>query len=280
VKGHYCISHYLCPESMGLIDFLDAVTAAGFRGVGLTERALREIEPKRLRPELASRGLEVSSVNSAGYFLHTDREAGAAQAAKNRWFIDCAAQLGGAPLNLIVGGLAQTRGELTLAQARLRAREETNALCTQANDAGVPVLFEPIHPMGMWTKGCVHSLRESLDMIEGLPNATLNLDLFHSWWDSDLAALVERGDSPIGLVQICDVDTAGPDHVPHRAPLGEGVVDVRGILEACARRPHRPRIEVELFAFQLTHRPFTDIVAATTAWLAHAERTAPGLAAP
>ncbi|MGE0315233.1 MAG: sugar phosphate isomerase/epimerase family protein [Lautropia sp.] len=263
----YSISHYLCPPDLALLPFLDAVVASGFVGVGLTERALEEVAPRVLRRELAARGLSVSSVNSAGYFLHADPAAAGRQAQRNAWLVQCAAELDGAPLNVIVGGLGHAGGSLTLAQARRKAGACLGQLGSQAHAVGVPLLFEPIHPIGMWAKGCVHSLRQSLDMIAAMPATRVNLDLFHSWWDEDVEDFLSRDDRPLGLLQICDVAPLGQDDAPRRVPLGEGVLDIEGLLRAALSRTQRPAIEVELFAFQMPARRFDDVLASTVSQL-------------
>lgn len=267
MNSGYCLSHYICPPEIGLLDFLDIAVAKGFIGVGLTQRAIEEIEPSRLRSELAARSLVVSSVNSAGYFLDAEPAARERQAARNRWYVEAAAELGGAPLNVIVGGIGQGRGTLTLESARALAQASLQALAEHTAAKGVPILFEPIHPIGMWEKGCVHSLAQSEAMIDGLPRATINLDFFHSWWDADLHPFLAHPDSPVGLVQLCDVAPFGPDHVPRRAPLGEGVLDLPALVRACRARADRPLLEVELFAFQMPDRPLAQVLEATVAYL-------------
>lgn len=263
----YCLSHYLCPPGLPLLEFLDIAVARGFVGVGLTQRALEEIDPARLRTELRNRGLAISSVNSAGYFLDADPAAREQQAARNRWFVEAAAELGAAPLNVIVGGVGQGRGSLTIETARARAAQALAAFGHTAAARGVPILFEPIHPIGMWEKGCVHSLAESQIMIAGLQRATINLDFFHSWWDTDLHPFLANADSPLGLVQLCDVAPCGPDHVPRRVPLGEGMLDLPGLIRACRARAHRPLLELELFAFQMPDRPFIPVLDACVDYL-------------
>ena len=264
----YHLNHYICPPELALMDFLDLAVARGFVGVGLTERALRECEPVRLLHELRSRGLGISSLNSAGYWLHADAQAAQQQADKNQWLLDCSAALGGAPLNVIVGGLGHAGGRLPIAAARERVREQFLRYAESAARLGVPLLFEPIHPMGMWFKGCVHSLSQTEDFIRGLPGVGVTLDCFHSWWDSDLDGFLRSNESALPLVQICDVAATGEDFTPRRVPPGEGVIDLASLLRACAQRPQPPRLELELFAAQLQGRELGEVIASAMAHLA------------
>ncbi|MGD9946218.1 MAG: sugar phosphate isomerase/epimerase family protein [Burkholderiaceae bacterium] len=270
--ARYCLNHYICPPGLGLLDFLDLAVAHGFVGVGLTERALQELDTVRLAEALRERGLSISSVNSAGYFLYGDAERARQQAERNRWLIDCCALLGGAPLNVIVGGLGHTDGTLRLAAARQRAHEQWLGFAGQAAAAGVPLLFEPIHPLGMWLKGCVHSLQESEEFVRGVPGAAITLDCFHSWWDAALPDFLARDDSPLALVQICDVAAMGEDSIPQRVPPGEGVLDLGPLLRDCLRRRLPPCLELELFAAQLKGRDLGDVLKRACRHLADIER--------
>jgi sugar phosphate isomerase/epimerase len=261
------INHYICPAHIGLVDFLDAAAAHGFAGVGLTERALEEMPPAQLRRELAARDLGVTSVNSAGYFLNDDAAAARRQAERNRWLIECSVELQAAGMNVIVGGLGQARGTLTLEQARLRANEALAALHADVAQAGLKMMVEPMHPLALWIRGCHNSLRQAEDAIRGMSNASINLDLYHSWWDPDLISFIERDDSPLGMLQLCDAGNFGDDGMARRIPAGEGVIDLAPLLAACLRRTRRPILEVELFAIQLPGRALGELLGATVAYL-------------
>lgn len=252
------IGHYICPPQVTLIDFLDAATARGFYGIGLTERAMQEMPAAALRSELKARSLRVTSVNSAGYFLRAGSEA-EQQAARNQWILDYAAELGEAPVNVIVGGIGQGLG-LPLEAARARALEALAALHARAIALGLALIVEPMHPNSLWQRGCLNSLRQVEQAIAGLADTTINLDIFHSWWDPELGAMLADDSRPVGVFQMCDVGAFSDEGVARRVPLGEGVVDIPGLLRTCLRRQRRPLLEVELFAAQLPDRTLTDLL--------------------
>jgi sugar phosphate isomerase/epimerase len=259
------IGHYLCPPDVKLLDFLDAVAARGFTGVGLTERAMEEVPVTTLGPALKARGLRVTSVNSAGYFLRSGSEA-ERQAARNQWILDYAAELEAAPINVIVGGIGQGLG-LRLDEARLRAREALVALHARAATLGLHMIVEPVHPNGAWQKGCFNSLRQVTQAISGLANATINLDIFHSWWDPELNDVLRDEESPLGMFQMCDVGAFTTDGIAQRVPLGEGVIDIPRLLTICLQRKRQPLFEVELFAAQLPGRPLLGLLDQTVTYL-------------
>ncbi|MGE0752633.1 MAG: sugar phosphate isomerase/epimerase family protein [Variibacter sp.] len=259
------ISHYICSPQVSSIAFLDDAAARGFSGVGLTKRALEEMPAPVLRSELKARRLRVTSINSAGYFLKAGSDADK-QAARNQWILAYAAELGDAPVNVIVGGIGQGLG-LDLDAARTRASEALAALHERAVTLGLRMIVEPMHPNSLWQRSCFNSLRQVEQAIAGLSNATINVDVFHSWWDPDLRPLLADDSRPLGVFQMCDVGAFTQDGFARRVPLGEGVVDIRGLIALCLRRKERPLLEVELFATQLPDRAMTDLLDQTVQYL-------------
>ena len=239
------VSHYACPPELCFHDFAAAVADAGYDAVALTRRSFDELGPQEINRVLAARGLTVSSVNSAGYFLHSDPERASRQAAENRRLLRLTAETPAHGLNVIVGGALDH--PQALEQARERAQEALVSLAEEARGFGVRLLVEPVHPAGISAKGCFNTIAQTRKAIAGIPNALLTIDLFHSWWDPDLRPTLNDPRSPVGLLQICDAaaDDAGFD-ILRRVP-GGGVVDIRACV--AASRLHHPRVPVELEIF-------------------------------
>ncbi|HYF17826.1 MAG TPA: sugar phosphate isomerase/epimerase family protein [Ramlibacter sp.] len=256
------VNHYLCPEGLSCIAFMDQAVAHGYSGIGLTAAALRELPPARLRTELAARGLRVSSVNSAGYFLQPDFEA--TQAKANLQLLQAAAELQ-APLNVIVGG----NPALALAQARPEAVDGLGRLAESARGLGVRLVVEPLHPVQARGKSCLNTIAQVEAAFAQVPGLALNADLFHLWWDPDLQRLL-RGDSvPIALLQVCDVADAAPaQQLPRRVPLDEGCLDWRACVGAVRRAFPRAEVELELFAEQLPGRALDELLRTNASALA------------
>jgi sugar phosphate isomerase/epimerase len=267
IPRFYSLNHYICPANVSLPSFLDTAVTYGFVGVGLTERALAEAPPERLREELAARGLTVTSVNSAGHFLHADPDAARRQRSQNDFLVAAAHELGDVPLNVYSGGLGQALGRMSLPEARQHASEGLQELHAAMSRVGVPMLFEPMHPMAIWQRSVFNSIADTEALIEGMSASSVNLDLFHSWWDADIDRFIAQPGDSLGLVQICDVDMSASDAIPRRVPLGEGVVEIPRLVRAVRSRPNPPLIEVELFAFQLEHRDFAQVLDSTVSYL-------------
>lgn len=257
------LNHYLCPQDMSVESFLDLAVAHGFNGIALTVRLLTECPARRLAPLLRERGLCVSSVNSAGYFLFVGREADE-QHARNDWLLAQTAELGDTALNVIVGGSAT----LDLHDARARSIQGLLAFAEKASAAGVRLLIEPFHPLLNRSKSPLNTINECVELCARIPGMLINLDLFHSWWDPTIDWAVSAGDAPIGLLQICDVQCAVDSGLPTRVPLGEGDLPWRRYVEMFRdSHPDQP-VELELFIDRMPGRDARTIVRESAAWLA------------
>lgn len=251
----FAVNHYLCPPDLPLAGFMDAAARHGFRGIGLTRRALAEMPAGAIRAELEARGLAVSSLNSAGYFL-AGGELSPTSARDNEDLLRAAERLGAAVLNVIVGG----SGEQPLDVARARIEQCLRAFARQARDAGVALVLEPLNPLNVTGRSCLNTIGQALEWIGEAPGTALNVDVFHAWWDPGLPAVL-RGGAPVGLYQVCDVEIDAGTGLYRRAPLGEGRVDGLADLEAMRRAYPDVWVELELFAEQMPGRRALDVLA-------------------
>lgn len=250
----YAVSHYLWPASGSVTAFLDEIERLGFSAVGLTERALAELPLPELRQALAARGLGVSSINSAGYFLF-EGDAWREQEARNAVLLQQSAELGSAVLNVIVGGSTQQ----PLSGVRERAVEALAHFAGQASRSGVRLAIEPYFP-GRAGRNCFNSIAQLRTIFGLIPGLSATADLFHSWWDPDLDELLSGGGISLGLLQICDVALAPAGDGPRRVPLGEGFLDWRSAVRSTRLAFPQAPVEIELFAHDLPGRSCHDVL--------------------
>lgn len=240
------VSHYACPDDMAFAPFATVVAARGYDAVALTRRSLDEAPPSAIRAMLRERSLRVSSLNSAGYFLHADPEKALRQAADNLHLLEMAAETEACGLNVIVGGVSDQPG--SLATARARALDALLDLGRHAQRYGVQLFVEPIHPAALADKGCFNTIAQVRAAVSAMPNASLTVDLFHSWWDPDLDSSLHDPTAPVGLLQICDVATDERGMATRRVVPGQGMVDIRHAVAASLRHHPGAPVELELFA--------------------------------
>ncbi|MDJ0947888.1 MAG: sugar phosphate isomerase/epimerase family protein [Alphaproteobacteria bacterium] len=254
----FAVNHYICPAGYSVEAFLTAARAVGAGAVGLTVRAVDEVGVPDLKTMLAEAGLTVSSLNSAGYFTATDPEERAAQDRRNRALVQAAAALDAGVLCVITGGKAQGEGSLDAARARIA--EQLAALAALARREGVRLGLEPIHPAEMLHKGCINTIGDALRLVEGLDGVDLIVDLYHSWWDPDLKALLAREMSHVALIQICNVRARAAGLPLERDTLGSGEIDVGALVRLAAAQGYSGWYEFELFAHHLKGRRVEDVL--------------------
>lgn len=250
-------NQYVCPDGYGVERFLDEAVAAGFAQVALTRAALEEMIPAELRRATDSRGLTVTTLNSAGYFTWGDADRREAQAELNQRLVAAAAELNAGALCVITGGSSELPD---VASARDLIAEGLAALDALAASEGVRLGLEPIHPKDVPTKGCINTIAHARALIAPLRSTGLIVDLFHSWWDPDLTAAV--ADPSTCAVQICNVTT----EVRRSPSLNQGILDVRAVMQDVLRAGYTGPIEFEIFAADHGQADIAPILQAANAW--------------
>lgn len=254
-RPRYAVNHYLCPPQVRLDLFAQEVAEAGFDGIGLTEAALAGASVPSLRSVLNGCGLQVSSVNTAGFFLSAD----AGQARRNDRLLDIASELDAGVLNIIIGAADET---VPLDIARSQAQDALAAFAQKAADCGVQLVLEPLWIANAFTKSCVHSISQTERIFSHIPGLKLNLDYYHLWADPDLARALRGQGCDVGLLQICDVDWRGAPNLAVRAPLGQGRLSVLAQLESLGWQPGQCTLELELFIDQLPSQDYAALIRA------------------
>ncbi|MEP9352746.1 sugar phosphate isomerase/epimerase [Xanthobacter sp. KR7-65] len=257
------INHYIAPPGYALERFLDDCAAAGATGVGLTERALEEAALPDLKRMLDDRGLAVTSVNSAGFFLWGDAARAQRQLAINAALIDAAAVLSAGTLVTIGGGLADLGTERPgdLARTRRAVDAALPELCAAAAARGVRLGLETMHPIRIATKSTVNTLTQAEALCAAHPGLGFVLDVFHSWWDPDLESVLARSIAQLTLVQLTGVaQPSDPALLPSRCPLSQGRVDTADLLRLLVRCGYGGAYEFELFAHDLAGASVADAI--------------------
>jgi len=194
-------------------------------------------------------GLRVTGLCRGGMFP-ADSAAGRQGAIDdNRRAIDEAAALGADCLVLVVGGLPGSSKDI--ADARQMVAEGIAAVLPHARSSGVPLAIEPLHPMYAADRACVNTLDQGLDLCEQLGDGVgVAIDVYHVWWDPDLAAAIARA-GRMGRIMahhICDWLVPTTDLLLDRGMMGDGVIDLPGIRRMIEAAGYHGPQEVEIFS--------------------------------
>jgi sugar phosphate isomerase/epimerase len=195
-------------------------------------------------------GLRVSSLCRGGFLTAPDAEGQAAALADNRAAILEAVALDTKELFLVVGGLAP--GEKDVVAARQRVADRLADLVPFAEEHGVRLVLEPLHPMYAADRALISTLGQALDLAAPFDASAVGVavDTFHVWWDPELKAQIERAgrENRIASYQVCDFNMPiAADPLLSRGYMGDGVVDFATIGTWVRDAGYTGDIEVEIF---------------------------------
>ena len=131
-------------------------------------------------------------------------------------------------------------------------RDGIAAMLPHARAAGVPLAIEPLHPMYAADRACVNTLAQALDLCDELGDEQLGVavDVYHVWWDPDLARQIARAGKRILAFHVCDWLVPTTDLLLDRGMMGDGVIDLRAIRAHGRGGGLRGHSEVEIFSAQ------------------------------
>ncbi len=255
-------------KQLSLPDLVDACRELGVPGVGLWREPVQAYGVEAAAKLVRDAGLAVTTLCRGGFLTATDPGERAAALADNRRAVDEAATLGTDTLVLVSGGLPA--GSKDLRGARERIADALAELGPYAEEHGVRLAIEPLHPMFASDRCVVSTLTQALDIAERFParQVGVTVDTYHIWWDDQAPAQIARAGAQgrIHTFQLADWTTPLPEGVLNgRGQIGDGAVDMRewkGYVEAAG---YTGPIEVELFNDALWARDGREVLAETAA---------------
>lgn len=251
-----------------LADVVSGCAEAGVPAVGLWREPVVEYGVGAAARLVREAGLTVSSLCRGGFFSSED------WLTDNRRAIDEAADLGAPVLVLVCGGL----GGRSLDDARAGVAKAIETLAPYAEDAGVRLGIEPMHPMYCADRSVVTTIGGALDLAAPFPAAVVGLvlDTYHLWWDERVWPLIAAAGEAgrIACYQAADWVTPLPAGVLlGRGLPGAGCIELRRFTKAVDAAGYTGPIEVEVFNAELWDRPCDEILRDTIA--AYLEHVAP-----
>ncbi|WP_142064359.1 MULTISPECIES: sugar phosphate isomerase/epimerase [unclassified Pseudarthrobacter] len=233
-----------------LAQVVDGCVNAGIPTIGPWRDRVEEAGLDKAARLIKDAGLRVSSLCRGGFLTAPDAEGQAAALADNRAAILEAVALDTKELFLVVGGLAP--GEKDVVAARRRVADRLADLVPFAEEHGVRLVLEPLHPMYAADRALISTLGQALDLAAPFDSSTVGVavDTFHVWWDPELKAQIERAgrENRIASYQVCDFNMPiAADPLLSRGYMGDGVVDFATIGTWVREAGYTGDIEVEIF---------------------------------
>jgi sugar phosphate isomerase/epimerase len=232
-------------KNLTLRQAVEALSRHGIRVIAPWRDRLAECGVADAARLFADHGMAVSGLIRGGMFT-----AGAGALDDNRRALDEAAAIGASCLVLVAGGLPA--GSRDIEAARGIVRDGIAALLPHAREAGVPLAIEPLHPMYAADRACLNTLGQANDLCDALGDGLgIALDVYHVWWDPDLAAEIARaGKTPGRLLafHVCDWLVPTRDLLLDRGMMGDGVIDIRRIRFWVEAAGYTGPCEIEIFS--------------------------------
>ncbi|MFH9548907.1 sugar phosphate isomerase/epimerase family protein [Streptomyces sp. NPDC017435] len=253
-------------KQLSMPELVAACGDLGVTNVGLWREPVRTYGVEETAKLVRDAGLTVTTLCRGGFFTALDPEERAAALADNRRAIDEAATLGTDTLVLVSGGLPA--GSKDLHGARERIADALAELGPYAEDHGVKLAIEPLHPMYASDRCVVSTLAQALDLAERFPahQVGVTVDTYHIWWDDQAPAQIARAGAGgrIHTFQLADWTTPLPEGVLNgRGQIGDGAIDMREWLGYVTEAGYTGAIEVELFNDGLWARDGREVLAET-----------------
>jgi sugar phosphate isomerase/epimerase len=123
------------------------------------------------------------------------------------------------------------------------------ALLPYARQASMPLAIEPLHPMFAADRACVNTLGQALDLCDELgEGAGVAVDVYHVWWDPDLARQIARAGRRIVAYHVNDWLVPTTDLLLDRGMMGDGVIDLRTVRAQVEAAGYTGHCEVEILS--------------------------------
>ena len=206
-------------------------------------------DPATLGRQARDAGLDVASLARGGFFPAESAPKRQAAIEENLRAIDEAAALQAPSLVLVCGAYA---GQ-SLDDSRLQIQDGIAACIDHAQQAGVVLAVEPLHPMYAESRSAINSMGQANKLCNALgnhPSIGIACDVYHTWWDPFLETEITRAATSGNLAayHICDWITPTSDLLNDRALMGEGCIELEKLSSVIHKAGFKGYHEVEIFS--------------------------------
>jgi sugar phosphate isomerase/epimerase len=247
----------------GVREAVEGCSRAGIPWIGLWRDKVAEAGLKESARIVRGAGLKVSSLCRGGMFPAATKAERAVRIDDNRRAVDEAAVLGTDVLVLVCGAAP----DRDIDAARRMVEDGIERVLPYAEQAGVRLGIEPLHPAFAADRSVISTLGEANDIVERLvsPQLGVVIDVYHVWWDPELYREVERSAGHILGFHVDDWLRGGGDPLTSRGMMGDGVIELRRMREAVEAAGYAGPIEVEIFNEEVWAMPGDDALDLVTA---------------
>lgn len=263
--------HTITTKPLSLEECLVEFPRRGISGITLWRQALEGRDLEAVARQTREAGMDVVSLCRGGFFPSASTAGRQAAIDDNLKAIEQAHAVG-APLIVLVCGAVPGQ---PLAESRKQITEGIAAVLPAAEQAGVKLAIEPLHPMYADDRSAVNTMRQAHEICDALGSPKsigIAVDVYHVWWDPELKAQIDHAGQTgrLHAFHICDWKTPTTDLLNDRGLMGEGCINIREISDWVDATGFIGPREVEIFSNRLwatDQREFLDKIAESYAGL-------------
>jgi sugar phosphate isomerase/epimerase len=247
---------------------IERYKAHGIGGIGPWTDRLEAVgfeEGKRL---LLESGLRVTNYCAAGFFTMGEdacQETVDAAVATTIAVIDQSAALGADCLVIVSGPVScfGVDGAMEMIMPSLRT------VAAAAQDRGVDLGLEALHPMDVTTWSMVRTIHQALDIIDeiDLPHFGLMLDLYNTWWDPEIVSGIRRAGAGNRIKGVHIADWRNPTRsFTDRTIPGRGIIPLDKLIAEVEATGWTGAYDMEIFSDELWQADYDPLLDETVAW--------------
>lgn len=234
-------------DKWNLAQAIEGCARHGVPGISPWRDKVAEMGLANAAKAIRDAGLTVTGLCRGGMFPAADEAGRRAAIDDNRRAIEEAHALGAKGLVVLGGGLPQ--GSKDLPGARRMFHDGLAAVLPDARAAGVTIALEPLHPMTCADRSVLSTLSQALDLCDEFgAGVGVAVDVYHVWWDPDVARQIARAGSRIAGFHACDWLVPTTDLVFDRGMPGDGVIDIPALRAMVAAAGYTGMTEIELLS--------------------------------
>jgi sugar phosphate isomerase/epimerase len=242
-----CI-HTMTNKPWDLKQCIENYSAAGIHGITIWRNVLKNQKLNDTRKMLEDYGMQVVSVARGGFFASADKNKRRSATEDNLRAVYEAGAVG-APLLILVCGADKRQ---SLEKSREQIMEGIIRILPLAQDAGVKLAIEPLHPMYAGDRSAVNTMAQANKMTKAVNSGLLGVavDVYHLWWDDKLKEEIHRcgQNGKLFAFHISDWNVPATDFLNDREIMGNGCINISEIRGWTEEAGFSGFNEVEIFS--------------------------------
>ena len=248
------VNSYLWPNNINPYEFIETIIKSGIKNIGLHTDFIDEFGVNKLKQELILNHINVTSVNSVGYFTdpyyfkQNEKVLNYAKILNPDLVCVISGGIMGGP-NPISNEYESQRENLSIESIRKESLDKIILLFEKASKLNITLGLEPIGSWEILKKGHLNSISSCLKLIKN-NNHKLIVDLYHSFTDTNLDTFIKKSPK-LGLLQFSNIKFDENFRPVGRKSINKlnntNNIDLARYLKHVFNRKDKVKIEFEIF---------------------------------